>query len=167
MKPHDSLPRRLDALFAKLAGPLDSIDAADTEDLIWGLWMAHGTAAAEDALDEATRLIATRDYAQAETRLAMLIATWPGWAEPWNKRATLNFLRRRDAAPLRGIQKALALEPRHFGALSGFGQICLRQERATHALTAFETAMAVHLHLVSVRAAVEALGAELKARRLR
>ena len=164
--PNPSLPKKLTPLFAKLAGPLSSIDAAETEDLIWNLWHTHKSTEAEDALDEASRMLASRDYPQAETRLSMLVNTWPGFAEGWNKRATLNFLRSRDKASVRDIQQVLALEPRHFGALSGFGQICLRHGRPAHALSAFEAALAVHPHLASVKAAVDAVSAELRAKRL-
>ena len=111
-------------------------------------------------------MLASRDYPQAETRLSMLVNTWPGFAEGWNKRATLNFLRSRDKPSVRDIQQVLALEPRHFGALSGFGQICLRHGRLAHALSAFEAALAVHPHLASVKAAVDAVSAELRAKRL-
>ena len=148
--PNPNLPKKLTPLFAKLAGPLSSIDAAETEDLIWNLWHTHKSTEAEDALDEASRMLASRDYPQAETRLSMLVNTWPGFAEGWNKRATLNFLRSRDKPSVRDIQQVLALEPRHFGALS-----------------AFEAALAVHPHLASVKAAVDAVGVELRERRLR
>ena len=165
-KPSAALPKKLNPLFARLAGPLSSIDAAETEDLIWNLWHTHRSVEAEDALDEASRMLASRDYSLAESRLALLVNAWPGFAEAWNKRATLNYLRRRDKASVRDIQQVLALEPRHFGALAGFGQICLRHGRQAHALSAFKAALAVHPHLASVKAAVEALDTELRARRL-
>ena len=165
--PGASLPAKLDALFLKLSGSLSSIEAAETEDLIWNLWHTHKSTEAEDALDEAARMLASRDFTLAETRLSMLVNTWPGFAEAWNKRATLNYLRRRDKASVRDIQQVLAIEPRHFGALSGFGQICLRHGRPAHALSAFEAALKVHPHLASVKAAVEAVGADLRERRLR
>jgi Flp pilus assembly protein TadD len=51
----------------------------------------------------------------------------------------------------------LALEPRHFGALSGLGLIRTRQERWDEAIKAFDQALAVHPNLVGAKHNVEML----------
>jgi len=159
-KPARSLPRRLDVLFRRLAETRDGLEAQEAEDLIWGLWMTHSDRDAEEALERATRAIAAREFEAAEVLLDRLVHDHPDYAEAWNKRATMYFVQGRDAESLADIRRTLELEPRHFGALAGFGQICMRHGDRVAALFAFDAALAVNPHLASVRAMVAELAAE-------
>lgn len=159
-QPSPALPRRLGALFRQLAETRDPLEASQTEDLIWGLWMQHGKAAAEDKLEQATRAIAEREFETAEGLLDELVAEQPDYAEAWNKRATLHFLQKRDPESVADIRRTLELEPRHFGAICGFAQICLRHEERVAAMFAFDAALRINPHLASVRSAMAKLAAE-------
>lgn len=159
-RPSPGLPRRLATLFSQLARTADPLEASQTEDLIWGLWMQHPRADAEDKLDQATRAIAAREWDTAEMLLDDLVAEQPDFAEAWNKRATLYFLLERDAESVADIRRTLELEPRHFGAICGFGQICLRHDERVAAMFAFDAALRINPHLASVRAAMADLAAE-------
>lgn len=151
------LPRRLEALFRQLGGASGEADAADTEDLIWGLWMEYPVAVAADRLEEATRLIAGRELEHAEALLDALVIQYPDYAEAWNKRATLYFLQGRDDESVRDIRRTLELEPRHFGAICGFGQICLRSGRPDLALFALQAALDINPHLAGARRVLDEL----------
>jgi tetratricopeptide (TPR) repeat protein len=159
-RPSAALPKRLVALFKQLAATSDPLEASATEDLIWGLWMQHGKVDAEDKLDQATRAIAARDFDTAEGLLDELVVEEPEFAEAWNKRATLYFLLKRDADSLEDIRRTLTLEPRHFGAICGFAQICLRHDERVAAMFAFDAALRINPHLASVRAAMAQLAAQ-------
>jgi tetratricopeptide (TPR) repeat protein len=158
--PAASVPRRLDQLFRRLAAAPGARDASEIEGLIWGAWMSHDDANAEEALERAARAIAAREFDEAEAILDELVVAHPDYAEAWNKRATLYFLQRRDAESVADIRRTLELEPRHFGAICGFGQICLRRGERAGALFAFHAALRVNPHLASIRAAVEELAGE-------
>src|SRR3546814_9511305 len=91
------------------------------------MWIDHDDPNLENRMQQAIGAIAQRRFADGETQLNDLVAAAPDWAETWNKRATLYYLTHRDAESVADIRRTLELEPRHFGAICGFGQICLRR----------------------------------------
>jgi hypothetical protein len=54
--------------------------------------------------------------------------------------------------------ETLRLEPRHFGAVSGFAQICLRRGYLEEARASFQMALRINPHLQGVGDIIEALG---------
>lgn len=158
--PASTAPRRLDELFQRLSEVPGPREASQIEDLIWGIWMSHDDARAEEALERATRAIGAEAFGDAEAILDELVVEHPDYAEAWNKRATLYFLQSRHVESVADIQRALELEPRHFGAICGFGQICLRHGNRDGALFAFDAALRVNPHLTSIRTAVDELARE-------
>jgi tetratricopeptide (TPR) repeat protein len=142
--------RRLARLFADLARTPSRARAGEIETLIWALWTNHADATLDAAMAEASRALAEAQHPQARTLLDGLVAAAPDWAEAWNKRAVLAFVEGRDAESLEDIARTLELEPRHFGAAAGLGQICLRQDRPREALAAFDIALRINPHLDGV-----------------
>ena len=154
-------PRRLAGLFRELARPEPDPTADAIEDLIWALWIAHEEPAAQEAMRSAIDGIATGSLKRANALLDHLIEAYPSWAEAWNKRATLAFIERRDCESLADIARTLELEPRHFGAMAGFGQICLRNGHLNEARAAFQIALSLNPHLEDLREVLDDLGPRL------
>ena len=71
----------------------------------------------------------------------------PAFAEGWNKRATIYFLLGRYDESLMDCDQVLKRNPKHFGALSGAGQIHLQLGNAERALDYFRRALAVNPNL--------------------
>ena len=156
--PAPTLPARLGQLFRLLAfEPAASAEAI--EERIWALWMYHPHRAAALALERATGDIAAQRYDIAETRLALLLRSRPDFPEAWNKRATLYYLQQRDEECLADIRRTLELEPRHFGALAGLGEIWLGRGELEGALLAFRSALRLNPHLKEVASACERIAA--------
>jgi hypothetical protein len=156
-KPAAGLPRRLAGLFRDLTRDPPPREPDDIEDLIWAHWIAHPTGSACSLMTAAIEAIDAGALDLARPMLDRLVEAQPGWAEAWNKRATLAFIEKRDGDALHDIRETLLLEPRHFGAVSGFGQICLRAARFTEARAAFQVALAINPHLRGLREAVAEL----------
>jgi Tfp pilus assembly protein PilF len=149
-RPSPALPGRLSALFRVLAHVTNASEVAAAEDGIWSLWMTHQNAGAARVLNLATDDIAARRFDIAETRLTRLLRSCPDYAEAWNKRATLYYMLGRDEECCADIRKALSIEPRHFGALAEFGEICITHGDNEAALLAFTAALRLHPHLSDV-----------------
>ncbi len=150
-------PPALAELFRILAATDSARERAEAEDLIWALWYCHEDPQLERRMNKAIGALARRELVEVEPLLDGLVRDAPGWAEAWNKRATLYYLLERDAESVLDIQRTLQLEPRHFGAMSGFGQICLRAGDDTSALLALELALRVNPNLDAVRETAERL----------
>ncbi|MCY3821157.1 MAG: hypothetical protein OXH52_17690 [Gammaproteobacteria bacterium] len=97
------------------------------------------------------------DFTSAGRTLDRMVRRWPDWAEAWNKRTALRFLEERDSDSLGDIIHTPEREPRHFGALSGFGQrqICLRHGDMHSAVLAFERVLELNPCASELRQAVE------------
>jgi tetratricopeptide (TPR) repeat protein len=161
--PHASLPKRLTALFRELRETATPAVAEEIQDLIWAHWCDHDEAAANELMQEGIAAMAAEEFEQARSLFDALVGATPDWAEAWNKRATVSFILGDDADSLADIVRVLEREPRHFGALSGFGQIALRNGFVHEAIVAFEAAIAINPHLRGVGALI----ADLKRDRAR
>jgi Flp pilus assembly protein TadD len=81
----------------------------------------------------------------------------PNFAEGWNRRATINYLREDYGRALVDIERTLALEPRHWGAMSGLGIILRRMGRDDEALATFKEVLKLNPTSENARKAVDAL----------
>ncbi len=155
--PADQNDRRLAGLFAQLQSTGDQAEAVAIQESIWGLWFQS-----EDAT--VTRWMRKGNIALNQGRLDEALAAFervvreaPEFAEGWNRRATLHYLMGSYAASVRDVERTLALEPRHFGALSGLGLINLRLGQNDQAIKAFREALKVNPHLTGAKANLEGL----------
>jgi len=148
---------RLNALFDDLrrADPLRDPD--ETMELIWAIWINHRDSRASHRMVAAVEAIAAGARDLAKPILDSLVEEHPDWAEAWNKRASLAFIEKRDNDSVADIARTLELEPRHFGAIIGFAQICLRNGRISEAKAAFEVALQLNPHIDGLRSIVDDL----------
>lgn len=157
-RPSPQQPKRLDALFDELGQRRPSREPDDLEDLIWAIWIDHANARASASMAAATQAMMAGERDLARPILDRLIEDHPDWAEAWNKRATVAFLDKRDDQSVEDLAETLRLEPRHFGAVSGFAQICLRRGYLEEARASFQMALRINPHLQGVGDIIEALG---------
>jgi tetratricopeptide (TPR) repeat protein len=64
------------------------------------------------------------------------------------------------------VDRTLALEPRHFGALAGLGHIYAALDRDEEALAAYEKALAVNPHMPGIIASIEQMKQRLRDRQI-
>ena len=147
----------LDALFAKLRTARENTERRATTQRIWSVWCSHAEAAAVDAMRTVVEAFDSGELDHVGETLDRMVDRWPDWAEAWNKRATLRFVEDRHTESLDDIVRTLEREPRHFGALSGLGQICLGHGDLTSALLAFERVLSIDPGVREVQQAVAML----------
>jgi Flp pilus assembly protein TadD len=147
----DQRDARLAPLFERLHGADDAGEAHRVEQAIWGIWLATDDLEAQRLLELGTVAMANRSWGAAGAAFDRLVERAPGFAEGWNKRATYYWLVRDFGASVRDIQQTLALEPRHFGALSGLGLILMETGDTAGAIRAFDAALELHPFLPGAR----------------
>ena len=157
----DQRSSALPSLFEALAETSDANEAARLEGRIWQEWFVAPDEASGRLL---SRLSAAMRGGELDRALALadeLVEGAPEFAEGWNRRATLHYLRGDDDLSVRDIRETLALEPRHFGAISGLGLIFLRRGDLEAALDAFEQVLRISPASRSARRSVESIRREL------
>jgi len=146
----------LDQLFEDLQSGVPE-DIAEAEKQIWRLWSRSGSDSMDLLLERGRRAMNAGDLDIAIEHLTALTDHAPDFAEGWNARATAFFLKQEFALSVQDIERTLALNPRHFGAMVGFGMILEATDRYKQALSAYRAAQAVHPHLPNVLEAIERL----------
>jgi len=146
----------LDELFIQLAQPVDG-DWQSVEARIWKEWSHSGSAAMDLLLERGRAETKARHFDKAIEHLTALTDHAPDFAEGWNARATAFFMMGEYGLSLMDIQRTLALNPRHFGAMSGLGRIMEQLDHPKDALKAYSEALAVHPHSPNLKRSVERL----------
>jgi tetratricopeptide (TPR) repeat protein len=148
---------QLDDLFQTLKSPPSKEAAKSAENSIWRLWLQSGSDTIDLLMNWAMKAMEAKDYATALDFLDRVILMKPDFAEGWNKRATVYFLMDDYSKSIADIGKTLALEPRHFGALSGLGMIMREIGDDKRAIEAYQKALAVDPNLEGVQKALDEL----------
>lgn len=154
----------LDRLFQRLAAAQDEEEAGGIAKLIERRWMQSGSDTADLLMNRALTALAGGDQPLAIELLDRVLALAPGWAEAWNKRATVFFMLDDEQQAMLDLRRALAREPRHFGAWAGLGLLLQKAGDKRRALEAFRHALALHPYLDEVRTAVDKLTLEVDGR---
>ena len=113
----------LDSLFADLKRERDDRQAKRISERIWAKWRDSGSATANLLMQWADKAVSDKKNGLALDLLDQVVVLMPDYAEGWNRRATLNYAMGRHAKSMSDISRVLALEPRHFGAISGMAAI--------------------------------------------
>ncbi len=157
----------LDKLFAALQTSLSNASAASLERQIWAIWTRYpDDQAINRQMDRAIKMMNAGRLDEAEAIFSAIISREPAFAEAWNKRATVRFLRGDDAGSANDILQVIKLEPRHFGALSGLGMIKVRAGDLQRALQAYRAAQRINPFLPNIEVIIDKLGQRLNGRAL-
>ncbi len=113
-------------------------------------------------MQRATVSMQARQYPLALSLLDKLVAVEPDWAEAWNQRATTRFLTGDMDGAMADIERAIKLEPRHFGALVGMGMILQRAGLEKSALEIFKKALEIYPLAPDIQKLVEKLTLEVE-----
>ena len=151
----------LNALFDRLYQTVDSLEAHVIQAEIQRVWNISGSATVDLLLERGTFAMKNGDYFAAERALNIVVNRQPNFAEGWNRRATLYYVTGRLEESVADVERTLALAPRHFGALSGLGQIYVVLGRFDEAREAFRRALAANPHLSGPRRVLRALDRQL------
>lgn len=135
----------LQQLFSNLQQADNGETANDIALKIWDRWMStSGDTATDELMERGIFYMQTGNLQVAEDVFSNIIEKHPEYAEAWNKRATVRFLRSNWSGSADDIAKVLAIEPKHFGALSGLAMIRLHQGEYSSALSIYERVLEIH-----------------------
>lgn len=132
----------IDVLLAALKDPDEEVRAEATQAL-WQIWFAQKGAIGLQQLQRAQILLESEDSQEAEALLTELTEEMPDFAEAWNRRAVLYYMRREYRKAISDCQQVLALNPVHFGALHGLGLSYAALGEYREAIQAFRQALEI------------------------
>lgn len=153
---------KTDNLLDRLALTRDGREAKLVETMIWKQWVESGSPTGDLLLEYGATALNENDAGKARALLDALVETTPEFAEGWNKRATLNYYAGRYDQALSDVNAALALEPRHFAALSGRGLVLEALNRKAEALESYRLALAVYPAMEGLKDKVRDLTLEVQ-----
>ncbi|MGB0660692.1 MAG: tetratricopeptide repeat protein [Mangrovicoccus sp.] len=133
----------------------------ELEDKIWREWSRSGSPAMDLLLKRGRDAMEAEDAEAAIEHFTALIDHAPDFAEAWNARAEAYYKSQKMGPALEDLRHTLALNPQHFGALTGLAVILRELDQKALSLEAYKASEAIHPHRANVREAIEQLEKEL------
>ena len=97
----------------------DEMSARLISNNLWELWSHAPDEPSQAMLDEGMAARQSYDFARALEKFTLLVNYCPFYAEGYNQRAFINFLREDYEAALPDLDQTLSINPEHLGALAG------------------------------------------------
>lgn len=152
---------RVEALLDDLQQSEAADSAKELVERIIREWSQSDSATIDLLLKRGKDALAKGDTDQALDFLTRVVAFAPRFSEGWNARATLHFTTGDFGLSLADIRRTLALQPRHFGALSGLGLVLEKLEDKENALAAYQAALQIHPYMEGPKKGIERLTDEV------
>ena len=132
-------------LFQTLKQAPTERDGRLAENAIWMWWLDQApTPEVREAVDRGMERRESYDFEAAEAALDIAVREAPTYAEGWNQRAFVRFLRDNVEGALSDLEMAVDLEPDHFAAWSGMYHVLMRTGRPEAAIAALSKAVTIH-----------------------
>lgn len=164
--PATTKPETLDDMFAALRKARSAAAAGGIADRIKERWTRSDSATVDLLMQWAGEAMDRKDWPAAQDFLDQVIVLKPDFAEGWNRRATMHYLAGNLPKSMSDIERTLALEPRHFGALSGMAAIFMDIGKKEQALAAYRRVLDVYPQLREAQSQVGVLEDELTGSRI-
>ena len=129
----------------------DRTVAATAEAFLWSHWCRSGDLEVDRVFRAGVGALQQGSLEDAEISFNCVIERVPRFAEGWNKRATVRYMRKEYAGSIADCQETLARNPNHFGASAGQGLCHLSLGEYREAAICFRRALEIHPHLEAVR----------------
>ena len=156
--------KNLDFLFEALKIAPDDTSAKAIEERIWALWVTSRSDTTNVLMSRVKTALEAKDLDLAIKLLDAVVKIKPDYIEAWNRRATIYYMKKNYGQSLADIREVLRREPRHFGALSGFGLILQDIGDDKHALEAYRRALDVYPRLQRIPDVVKTLQEKVEGR---
>ena len=134
---------------------------------LWRIWMRSGDSKIDALMEKGVALMNLGQLDAAIEVFGEMIREKPGFAEGWNKRATVLFMAKRYQESIADCDKTLELNPYHFGALSGLGMNYVELDDLDGALNAFKRTLEILPHSRSTARYIEIIERTLAEKRKR
>lgn len=114
---------------------------------VWQIWGRSGDPNIDKLFSRGIEQMQAAALVDALATFNEVVRRKPTFAEGWNKRATIYFLLGENEKSLKDCEEVFKRNPKHFGALSGAGQIHLQLGNLRRALGFFRRAVEVNPNL--------------------
>lgn len=138
-------PGGLDALFERLK-TADVVDAERIEREIELEWSKSGSPAMDLLLKRGIEALEEEDFDAAIEHLTALTDHAPDFAAGWYNRGQAYALTGRIGPAVADLERALALDPRHYDAIFGLGTLFQQIDRPDRAYDAYRLVLDLHPH---------------------
>ncbi len=135
----------------------DEETRSGAEDALWKIWSRSGDEEVDRLYRRGVEEMSAGRATQSIATFSLVITLKPGFAEAWNKRATVYFVVGELEKSLADCDEVMKRNPQHFGALAGYFQIYVQLGDFERAITYGHRALQVNPNMDGVRRGIEAL----------
>ena len=151
----------LSNLYAYLATAEDEKQAQPITQAIERLWLFADSDTIGVLMDRSARAVAEKNLDLALRFLDAVVDLAPDYAEGWNRRAYVHYLKNDVERMVGDLRRCLALEPNHYRAMDGLAQVLRETGQKKAALKAYERLIEIHPNASGAQDAIKELSRDV------